>query len=98
VYGPNSGHKSSVVAKFIKQALREEVCELYGDGGQTRDYIYIDDLVSAVICAIQLDAEHNAGRNVSILAELGQYLGDDCDGYLSTEAERLQRTLNNLKG
>ena len=52
----------------------------------------------AVICAIQLDAEHNAGRNVSILAELGQYLGDDCDGYLSTEAERLQRTLNNLKG
>ncbi|MBK3748442.1 NAD-dependent epimerase/dehydratase family protein [Stutzerimonas balearica] len=53
VYGPNSGHKSSVVAKFIKQALREEVCELYGDGGQTRDYIYIDDLVSAVICAIQ---------------------------------------------
>ncbi|WP_313484994.1 hypothetical protein [Stutzerimonas kunmingensis] len=52
----------------------------------------------AVMRSIQLDAMHNAGRNVSTLADLGQYLGDDCDGYLSAEAERLQRNLDNLKG
>lgn len=48
VYGPGSGHKNSVVAKFIKQALRREALEIYGDGSQTRDFIYIDDLIRAV--------------------------------------------------
>ena len=51
VYGPGSGHKNSVVAKFIKQALKGETLEIYGDGSQTRDFIYIDDLVRAVQCA-----------------------------------------------
>lgn len=48
VYGPGSGHKNSVVAKFIKQALNGETLEIYGDGSQTRDFIYIDDLIRAV--------------------------------------------------
>lgn len=51
VYGPGSGHKSSVVAKFIRQALNGETLEIYGDGKQTRDFIYIDDLIEAVILA-----------------------------------------------
>jgi UDP-glucose 4-epimerase len=48
VYGPRSARKMSVVAKFIKQALSGEVLEIYGDGAQTRDFIYIDDLVDAI--------------------------------------------------
>jgi len=51
VYGPGSGNKSSVVAKFIKLALNGEVLEIYGDGMQTRDFIYVDDLVQAVKAA-----------------------------------------------
>lgn len=51
VYGPLSKHKNSVVAKFIKQALKGETLEIYGDGKQTRDFIYIDDLVEAIILA-----------------------------------------------
>lgn len=51
VYGPGSGHKSSVVAKFIKQILNGETLEIYGDGGQSRDYLYIDDLVRAIRAA-----------------------------------------------
>jgi UDP-glucose 4-epimerase len=49
VYGPGSMHKGSVVAKFIKQTLRGEVCEIYGDGNQTRDFIFISDLVEAIL-------------------------------------------------
>ena len=48
VYGEGSDHKDSVVAKFIKQAMHGETLELYGDGGQTRDFIYISDLVGAI--------------------------------------------------
>ena len=55
VYGPKSKKKSSVVAKFIKQALNGETCEIYGDGKQTRDFIYIDDLVKAIILSIEKD-------------------------------------------
>jgi UDP-glucose 4-epimerase len=48
VYGPLSGHKNSAVAKFIRRARNGEVLEIYGDGTQTRDFIYIDDLVRAI--------------------------------------------------
>jgi len=52
VYGPGSLHKSSIVAKFIRQALNKETLEIYGDGAQTRDFIYIDDLISALRLAV----------------------------------------------
>jgi UDP-glucose 4-epimerase len=55
VYGPLSKHKNSVVAKFLKQALADEVLEIYGDGSQTRDFIYIDDLIEAIILSIEAD-------------------------------------------
>ena len=51
VYGPLSGKKDSVVAKFIKQALAGEVLEIYGDGRQTRDFIYVKDLIGAILSA-----------------------------------------------
>jgi UDP-glucose 4-epimerase len=53
VYGPRSKHKASVVAKFIKQALAQEPCVIYGDGSQTRDFIYIEDLVNAIILGLE---------------------------------------------
>lgn len=55
VFGPLSKHKSSVVAKFIRQAFAGEECEIYGDGTQTRDFIYIEDLVRAVLLAAAAD-------------------------------------------
>lgn len=48
VYGPLSGKKDSVVAKFIKQALVGEPVEIYGDGTQTRDFIHVADLIRAI--------------------------------------------------
>ncbi|MDB2521406.1 NAD-dependent epimerase/dehydratase family protein [Planktomarina temperata] len=53
VYGEGSKHKSSVVSKFIKEALdpNAKSWEIYGDGAQTRDFIYVNDLVGAIIAA-----------------------------------------------
>jgi UDP-glucose 4-epimerase len=51
VYGPASGHKTSIVAKFVRQAIAGEPLEIYGDGSQTRDFIYVDDLIESVILA-----------------------------------------------
>lgn len=81
VYGPGSRHKSSVVAKLIRQALLGQTCEIYGDGTQSRDFIYIDDLVNAVLCAIDRDVagelfhiatgrEHTVAEVVAIISEI----------------------------
>lgn len=55
VYGPGSGHKTSVVAKFIKRAMDGETLEIYGDGTQTRDFIYVDDLIEALTLAATVE-------------------------------------------
>lgn len=54
-YGPGSTHKNSVVAKFIKQAIEGKTLEVYGDGTQTRDFIFIDDLVEAILCSAKVN-------------------------------------------
>ena len=48
VYGIGSSKKQSLVAKFIKRSLKGLPLEIYGDGNQTRDFIYITDLISAI--------------------------------------------------
>jgi UDP-glucose 4-epimerase len=55
VYGQGSGQKNSVVAKFIRQAMGGETLEIYGDGKQTRDFIYIDDLIRAIVLSVTKD-------------------------------------------
>lgn len=52
VYGPYSYHKGSVVARCLKRIMDGEPLIVYGDGEQTRDFLYVDDLCSAVIAAI----------------------------------------------
>jgi len=48
-YGPLSKHKGSVVAKFIREALAGQPWEIYGDGRQTRDFIFVEDIAEAII-------------------------------------------------
>jgi len=54
VYGPRQNEKSEagVVAIFIKRMLQNKICHIYGDGRQTRDYVYVDDIVNSLIKAI----------------------------------------------
>lgn len=52
VYGPFSYHKGSVVASFCKAASAGERMTVYGDGSQTRDYIYVDDLCRGIAQAM----------------------------------------------
>jgi UDP-glucose 4-epimerase len=55
VYGPLSGHKNSVVARFIKRASSGQTLEIYGDGTQTRDFIYVGDLIRSVRLAATVE-------------------------------------------
>ena len=49
VYGPGSVHKvRNAVPRFITRSMKREPLEIYGDGSQTRDYVYVDDLIRAL--------------------------------------------------
>jgi UDP-glucuronate decarboxylase len=49
-YGPRMAvNDGRVVSNFIVQALRGENLTVYGDGGQTRSFCYVDDLVDGLV-------------------------------------------------
>lgn len=53
-YGPGQHLPPShppVVPHFLRQALRGGTLVVHGDGNQTRDYVYVDDVVSAMVAA-----------------------------------------------
>jgi UDP-glucose 4-epimerase len=52
VYGPYSYHKGSVVAAFCKRALAGEPLIVYGDGTQTRDFVFVEDLCGGIAAAV----------------------------------------------
>lgn len=55
VYGPYSKQKGSLIAKFTKKILNNKEIHIYDDGEQTRDFIFVDDLLSAIKCCVNID-------------------------------------------
>jgi len=66
VYGPMSEYKSSVIPNMIKSLIKNEAFYIYGDGTQTRNFVYIDDVVRSITnakCPLQTVASN---RSISI--------------------------------
>ncbi len=61
-YGPHSLHKRSVVAAWLRAALADEPITIHGDGAQTRDLVYVDDLAAAITAALEAPEEAVAGE------------------------------------
>jgi UDP-glucose 4-epimerase len=59
VYGPRqeSNLEGGVIAIYLERMANGEDTTIYGDGEQTRDFVYVGDVVSAVLAA----AEHGGG-------------------------------------
>jgi UDP-glucose 4-epimerase len=53
VYGPRqeAGLEGGVVAIFLERMARGEETLIFGDGGQTRDFVYVGDVVRALLAA-----------------------------------------------
>jgi UDP-glucose 4-epimerase len=64
-YGPFSSHKGSIVAKYINEAFSDKHWEIFGDGAQSRDFVYVEDVVEAVILAASVN---NIGGEVFQIA------------------------------
>jgi UDP-glucuronate decarboxylase len=69
-YGPRMQHNDGrVVSNFIVQALRGEDITVYGDGGQTRSFCYVDDMVDAMIQMMDNESDFYGPVNLGNPAE-----------------------------
>jgi UDP-glucose 4-epimerase len=73
VYGPRMAlniPQQGVLGHFFRRALLGDDLEVYGDGRQLRDPVYVDDIVDAFLCAAAEDKPrhevYNAGGLVAI--------------------------------
>jgi UDP-glucose 4-epimerase len=75
VYGPGqkkSGGYAAVIPEFIEKIQKGESLEIHGDGSQTRDFIYMGDVIRAFRMAIESDTAKGvynlaSGEKTSIL-------------------------------
>jgi len=84
VYGPrqNPEGEAGVVAIFCRRLLKSQEAVIYGDGGQTRDFVYVDDIVKANLLAMNFQSSmaFNVGTGLetdinTIFAKIKKYTG-----------------------
>jgi UDP-glucuronate decarboxylase len=64
-YGPRMHLADGrVVSNFIVQALKGEPLTLYGDGGQSRAFCYVDDLIEAILRLMATPADFTGPINL----------------------------------
>jgi len=74
VYGPRQDPmgEAGVIAIFCGKLERGEEPTVYGDGKQTRDYVYVDDVVAALLAVLEHPEAHGeynvgTGKESSVL-------------------------------
>lgn len=86
VYGPRQykGGEAGVVAIFVNNAVEGKTSYIYGDGLQTRDFVYVDDVVRAFVAGLETDfvGEINISTKqeinlLDIVSAISQALGEE---------------------
>jgi UDP-glucose 4-epimerase len=67
VYGPRQllrHNRQGFIAWFIRLALEDKEIQVFGDGSQVRDFVYVDDAVEAFLLAAMCDGCNGEAFNV----------------------------------
>jgi UDP-glucose 4-epimerase len=67
VYGPRQllkHNRQGFIAWFIRQAIEDREIQIYGDGGQLRDFVFVDDAAEAFLRAGASDCSNGQVFNV----------------------------------
>ena len=82
VYGPMSVHKGTVISAFMRRILEGAPLVVYGDGTQTRDYVFVDDLCDGIVASMTAGRSgvFQLGSGVGttlnrLIEEIGQVIG-----------------------
>jgi UDP-glucose 4-epimerase len=102
VYGPRQDPhgEAGVVAIFMNRLRAGERPRIFGDGSQTRDYVYAGDVAAATVSAVDHDGgvyNVGTGRETSVLdllAEIQQVAGTAAEPeFADARAGELQRSV-----
>lgn len=80
VYGPrqNGAGEAGVIAMFTQAMLDGRTPVIYGDGLQTRDYVYVGDVARSIACALsrsEAQGTFNVGTSIATpLRDIAQQL------------------------
>ena len=108
VYGPRQDPhgEAGVVSIFANKYLNKQEPIIFGDGEQTRDYIYVSDVISALIKASKIEKNHflNIGTGVETsVNELANSMKTQFNSMVNAiykparEGELVRSVLNNTK-
>jgi dTDP-glucose 4,6-dehydratase len=64
-YGPRQ-HPEKVIPRFIVQGLHDEPLTVHGDGGASRDWLYVEDDAEAIEAVIEADLDSIAGEVINL--------------------------------
>jgi UDP-glucose 4-epimerase len=94
LYGPGQSRDRmfGAVTQFASRALSGERIPLFGDGSVTRDYVFIDDVVDALVLAGK--SRHTGAFNIG--TGIGHSLNDDATIVAATAGHEL--TIERLSG
>jgi UDP-glucose 4-epimerase len=95
VYGPRQTPKSeaNVISTFSRQLLRGETVTIFGDGHQTRDFVFVGDVVTANLLATERLEEINRASARSI-DDLAFNVGTGQETSVNELLERFERALH----
>ena len=89
VFGPRQDPHSdyaAVIPRFVTRMLRGAPPIIFGDGLQSRDFTYVDDVVAANLCAAEASPDISGAFNIAcggrhtlldLVAELNRVIGSD---------------------
>ena len=77
-YGPRQ-HPEKVVPRFITQALADEPLTIHGDGGASRDWLFVDDDAEAIERVIAAPLEPLAGEVINVATGVDISVADIAD-------------------
>lgn len=89
IYGPNqdpSSPYSGVISKFLDAVVYGKSCNIFGDGEQTRDFVFVLDVVHVLLLSMDQDVQgvFNVGTGVSssinvLVRDIIQIAGKDVE-------------------
>ncbi len=95
VYGPRQTPKSeaTVISTFARALARGEPVTIFGDGEQTRDFVFVRDVVSANLLATERLSAINREMRISSLDDLAFNIGTGCETSVNQLLKRFAQTL-----
>ena len=82
VYGPKDSFGNDVITRFIRGGIHDGFVTIYGDGKQTRDFVYVEDVCDAIISSVKdhkSDLFNVGGPTEVSLLDLHRYIQKKLD-------------------